>query len=262
MMEDKTVLLETTDQGVAIVTLNRPRAMNAINTDLKIELLDVMRQVSSDPKLKVVVLTGAGRAFCAGGDVKEMGGERTPVERRDTMRNYLHETLLLMHKMEKPVIAAVNGFAVGAGCNLAMAADIILASDEATFAQIFVKVGLVPDAGGFYLLPRLVGMPKAKELVFRGNKIDAREAERIGMVNAVFPAGELMDQAHAMARELAHGPTKAIGIAKTMLNQSAEMNFASALDYEAAVQAIVATTDDHREGVKAFAEKRMPKFGK
>jgi 2-(1,2-epoxy-1,2-dihydrophenyl)acetyl-CoA isomerase len=177
------------------------------------------------------------------------------------MRKYLHEALLTIYKMEKPVIAAVNGFAVGAGCNLALAADIILASEDAKFSQIFVKVGLVPDSGGFFFLPRLVGMAKAKELVFRGNTIDAREAERIGMINAVCAADELLNQAMAMATEFAQGPTRAIGIAKTMLNQSAEMTFAAALDYEAAVQAIVASTDDHREGVKAFAEKRKPKFG-
>lgn len=260
--EHKTVLLDVTDEGVATVTLNRPEAMNAINNDLKIELLEVMRQVAADPLVKSVILTGAGRAFCAGGDVKEMSGARTPVEMRDRMRKYLHEALLIIYKMEKPVIAAVNGFAVGAGCNMALACDIILASDQAKFSEIFVKVGLVPDAGGFFLLPRLVGMPKAKELVFRGNAIDAREAERIGMINAVYPADELMKQAMAMANEIANGPTRAIGIAKTMLHQSAEMNFPAALDYEAAVQAIVSSTDDHREGVRAFAEKRKPKFGR
>jgi 2-(1,2-epoxy-1,2-dihydrophenyl)acetyl-CoA isomerase len=259
--EQKAVLLDISDGGVAVVTLNRPDAMNAINNDLKIELLDAMRQVAHDSAVKAVVLTGAGRAFCAGGDVKEMGGSRAPVEMRDRMRRYLHEALLLIYKMEKPVIAAVNGFAVGAGCNLALACDIILASEQAKFSEIFVKVGLVPDAGGFFLLPRLIGMPKAKELVFRGNTIDAREAERIGMINAVHPAEDLMGQALAMANELADGPARAIGIAKTMLHQSAEMNFPAALDYEAAVQAIVASTDDHREGVKAFAEKRKPKFG-
>lgn len=260
-MQQKTVLLDLTDEGVAVVILNRPDAMNAINNDLKVEFLDVMRRIAADPDVKAVVLTGAGRAFCAGGDVKEMSGSRVPVEMRDRMRRYLHEALLLIYKMEKPVIAAVNGFAVGAGCNMALACDIILASEGAKFSEIFVKVGLVPDAGGFFLLPRLIGMPKAKELVFRGNAIDAREAERIGMINAVHPAEELMAQALAMASELANGPSKAIGIAKTMLHQSAEMNFPAALDYEAAVQAIIANTEDHREGVKAFAEKRKPKFG-
>ena len=261
MEEEKTVLLEVNGDGVATVTLNRPGAMNAINHALKVELVDVMKEVATDPQVRAVILTGKGRAFCAGGDVKEMSGNRVAFDARDRMRKYLHEALLIIYKMEKPVIAAVNGFAVGAGCNLALAADIILASEDAKFSEIFVKVGLVPDAGGFFFLPRLVGMPKAKELVFRGNTIDAREAERIGMINAVYAADELLDQAMAMATEFAQGPTRAIGIAKTMLHQSAEMTFAAALDYEAAVQAIVASTDDHREGVKAFAEKRKPKFG-
>lgn len=257
---ESTVKLEITEKGVAIIKLNRPKAMNAINDQMKVELTDIVRKVKHDQDVKAVILTGEGRAFCAGGDVKEMSGTRAPMFLRNRMRTYLHQIVIMISQMEKPVITAVNGYAVGAGCNLALSGDIILASDQAKFSEIFVQVGLIPDAGGFYFLPRLIGLHKAKELVFRGKMIDAREADRIGLVNHVYPHDELMPKALEMANELADGPTLAIGMAKTMLNQSADLDLIRALDYEAAAQAIMANTEDHQEGVKAFAEKRKPKF--
>lgn len=257
---ESTVKLEITEKGVAIIKLNRPKAMNAINDQMKVELTDIVRKVKHDQDVKAVILTGEGRAFCAGGDVKEMSGTRSPMFLRNRMRTYLHQIVIMISQMEKPVITAVNGYAVGAGCNLALSGDIILASDQAKFSEIFVQVGLIPDAGGFYFLPRLIGLHKAKELVFRGKMIDAREADRIGLVNHVYPHDELMPKALEMANELADGPTLAIGMAKTMLNQSADLDLIRALDYEAAAQAIMANTEDHQEGVKAFAEKRKPKF--
>jgi len=257
---ERMVKLEITEKGVAIVKLNRPKALNAINDQMKVELLETVRQVAQDPAVKVVVLTGEGRAFCAGGDVKEMAASNSPMYLRNRMRRYLHQIIITLHQMEKPVITAVNGYAVGAGCNLALSGDIILASDQAKFSEIFVQVGLIPDAGGFYFLPRLIGLHKAKEMIFRGKMIDAQEAERMGLVNHVYPHDELMDKALEMANELADGPTLAIGVAKTMINQIANMDLIRALDYEAAAQAIMTSTEDHREGVRAFAEKRKPKF--
>jgi 2-(1,2-epoxy-1,2-dihydrophenyl)acetyl-CoA isomerase len=257
---ESTVILEITEKGVAIIRLNRPKALNAINDQMKRELRDVVRQVAQDPAVKAVILTGEGRAFCAGGDVKEMSGSRQPMYLRNRMRSYLHQIIIMIQQMEKPVITAVNGFAVGAGCNLALSGDIILASDQAKFSEIFVQVGLVPDAGGFYFLPRLIGLHRAKELVFSGKMVDAAEADRIGLVNHVYPHEELLPKALEMANRFAEGPLLAIGMAKTMLNQSADLDLIRALDYEAAVQAVMANTEDHQEGVKAFAEKRKPKF--
>ena len=259
-MSEQVINYQLTEEGIAIVTLNRPAALNAINMEMKIELYRIMNEIAEDSHVKSVIITGEGRAFCAGGDVKEMNPTRNPIETRDRMKKYLLKTVLLITKMEKPVIMAVNGYAVGAGCNLALAGDIILASTKAVFSEIFVNVGLIPDAGGLYFLPRLVGLPKAKELIFRGSQIGAEEAERIGLVNYVVEHESLLDEAMTLAKEFANGPTKAIGVAKTMLNQSLEMDLETALDYEAMAQSVIGLTEDHKEGTRSFTEKRKPNF--
>lgn len=259
-MNESVVTYEINQDGVALVKLNRPAQLNALNSQMRVELSEIVRHIATDATVKALVITGEGRAFCAGGDIKEMSASGTPFDGRDRMREQLHKTILAIYNMEKPVIMAVNGVAVGAGCNFALCGDIILASDQAKFSEIFVKVGLVPDAAGFYFLPRLIGLPKAKELVFRGNIIDACEAERIGLINRVVEHSKLLDEAMGLASELATGPTKAIGLAKTMLNQSLELDLAKSLDYEAMAQSIVKESEDHLEGVQAFKEKRKPHF--
>lgn len=259
-MTEPTVLCEINEHGVALIKLNRAKALNALNVQLKVELWETINRVATDNHVRAVVITGEGRGFCAGGDIKEMDSNRKPFTNREKMRAHFHQTIMAIHNMEKPVIMAVNGFAVGAGFNFALSGDIILASDQAQFSQIFVQVGLIPDGGGFYFLPRLIGMPKAKELVFRGKMITAEEAEKLGLINRVVPHDQLLSEAMALANELAQGPTKAIGLAKTMLHESAEMDLQKALNYEALAQAVTVQTDDHKEGIQAFAEKRKPKF--
>lgn len=258
--EEKVVLYEQTPEGVGIVTLNRPKSLNAIVDEMRAELLELMTRLSSDRSVKAIVITGAGRAFCAGGDVKQMSSARNGFEIRDRMKGYMHNVVKLIWTMEKPVIAAVNGYAVGAGCNLALACDFVIAAETAKFNQSFVNIGLAPDTGGLYFLPQLVGLAKAKELMLRGKPIDAVEAERIGMIMKAVPGETLMDEAMALADELAAGAPRAIGLTKLMLNRSADMTLEQTLEYEVSVQASLISSDDHKEGARAFSEKRKPVF--
>lgn len=247
------------DGGVAAITLNRPQALNALNVALGRELLRAFEWVRSEPSVRAVVLTGAGRAFSAGGDLRDLQAAAGTPEGRDFVAGVGRITLA-MATLEKPVIAAVNGVAAGAGFNLALAADLILAADTAKFTQAFVRVGLLPDAGGCYFLPRAVGMAKAKELIFTGDTIDAAEAERLGLINRVVPAGELMAEAMKLARRLAAGPSRAIGMAKAVLHRGAGASLPDVIDMEATAQGLLMYTADHREGVAAFLEKREPRF--
>ena len=246
--------------GVATITLNQPQSLNALSSPIRRDLAAALAEVRDDAEVRAVIITGAGRAFCAGGDVKGMAGGRTPIEWREWLLFTDRSIIQVMLDMEKPIVAAVNGYAVGAGCNVALASDIIIAADNARFAEIFVRIGLAPDGGGAWTLPRRVGLAKAKELAFTGEIIDAAEAYRIGMVNRVVPADKLMDEARAFAQRLANGPTRAIGLCKRMLTRCVDLDFAAAMEYEAQTQAMLFQTEDHKEGVKAFMEKREPQF--
>ena len=246
--------------GVATITLNQPQSLNALSRPIRRDLAAALAEVRDDAEVRAVIITGAGRAFCAGGDVKGMAGGRTPIEWREWLLFTDRSIIQVMLDMEKPIVAAVNGYAVGAGCNVALASDIIIAADNARFAEIFVRIGLAPDGGGAWTLPRRVGLAKAKELAFTGEIIDAAEAYRIGMVNRVVPADKLMDEARAFAQRLANGPTRAIGLCKRMLTRCVDLDFAAAMEYEAQTQAMLFQTEDHKEGVKAFMEKREPQF--
>lgn len=257
-MSYETILLERTD-SVATITLNRPQARNALDMPMREEIGRALIEVRDDDEIRALIITGAGETFCSGGDIRTMTAAQTAVQGRDRMRR-LHRWLHELVALEKPVIAAVDGYAVGAGCNLALACDIILASDRAKFCESFVRVGLVPDMGGFFFLPRAVGLHKAKELVFTADMIDAAEAERIGLVNRVVPAASLMSEAMGLASRLARGATRAIGMAKVALNRSFQMDLQAMLDYEAQLQGIATSTEDHHEGVDAFLKKREPKF--
>jgi 2-(1,2-epoxy-1,2-dihydrophenyl)acetyl-CoA isomerase len=265
-MSGKAILLEKED-GVTTITLNRPDALNAIDMQLREELIAALKEVSEDEDVRAVLITGAGRAFCAGGDVKlqskRMERGEKPVETKDIIQSSrigLNTAVTLISNLEKPVIAAINGVAAGAGCSLALACDIVFASDKARFSAAFVRVGLMPDTGGTYFLPRHVGLHKAKELVFTGDLIDADEAEKIGLVNKVVPADDLMKYAGDYARRLAKGATKAIGMAKIALNRAVTVNLASALEFESYAQSICFQLEDHVEGTKAFKEKREAVF--
>lgn len=259
-MQFETLLLEKRDNHVALLTLNRPEALNALNNQMRADLLAAFNYLRDDADVRALVLTGAGRAFCAGADVKLMAEAHLgPVQVHDRMR-MLHRWLTALATMEKPTIAAVNGAAAGAGANLALACDLIVAAENARFVQAFVRVGLVPDAGGTFFLPRRVGLAKAKELMFTGEAIDAREAERIGLINRVVPADHLLDEALGWAERLAQGPTRAIGMAKELLNRSYNLSLDEVLALEGYAQAVAYATEDHREGVQAFTEKRPPRF--
>lgn len=256
-MDFKNIIYEKKN-GIVKVTLNRPEAMNALNLEIREELAQAVQMVANDSEAKVLVLTGAGRAFCAGGDVKTMVG-LTPMGMRDRLTK-LHRTLMAILNLQQPVIAMVNGYAVGAGFNLALAADMIIASENAKFCQSFVNVGLIPDFGGLYILPRLVGLARAKELVLTARMIDAAEAERMGLVNKVVPPDELEAATYEIAGKLASGPSRTLGLAKSILNRAFEYDLPTLLELEADTQGLLMQTEDTKEAIQAFVDKRQPKF--
>jgi 2-(1,2-epoxy-1,2-dihydrophenyl)acetyl-CoA isomerase len=247
-------------ERVATITLNRPDVLNATNDTLYRELSGLISSIREDDSVGSVVLTGAGRGFCAGADVKSMNPDMLPLARRKRHRWILRDVLYPLVNLEKPVIAAVNGPAAGAGFNLALACDIILASDTAMFSQIFTRLALVPDLGGLYLLTRVVGLNKAKELCFTARKIGAAEAYELGIVNRVVPAAQLLSESQALAAEIATGPSSSLAMIKNLLNKSSTSTLEQMLEYESYAQTIAYITPEHREGVMAFREKRAPKF--
>ncbi|MEE9148909.1 MAG: enoyl-CoA hydratase-related protein [Candidatus Tectomicrobia bacterium] len=256
-------ILVTQQDTVAIVTLNRPERMNTMGGTLVEDTIAVLTSFQQDQNVRAVILTGAGqRAFCAGADVQNLQNqseEATAMERR----RYVHSAqklTLAIRQLEKPVIAAVNGVAAGGGCDIALACDIRIASEQARFGEVFARIGLFPGTGGTYFLPRLVGIAKALELIWTGDVIDAQEAERIGLVSRVVPPQDLMAAAIAFAQRLAQGPPLAISLAKTAVYQGLDLDIHSAFEYAATAESITLTSEDHREGVTAFREKRSPHF--
>jgi 2-(1,2-epoxy-1,2-dihydrophenyl)acetyl-CoA isomerase len=253
-------LLVRKEDGVAIVTLNRPQALNALSPEMREGLGTLFTAFRDDDSVRAVVLTGAGRAFCAGGDVKAMAEIKPALEMKDFVRNTIHRAVLAITTLEKPVIAMVNGVAAGAGCCIALLCDLIIAAESARFGFAFVRVGLGPDWGGAYFLPRLVGPARAKELLFTGKLIDAREAERIGLINQVVPDEQLEPTVMELARKLARGATRAIGAAKILVHRSLDADLLTMMEQEASMAALLTQSEDHREGVQAFLEKREAVF--
>ena len=246
-------------EGVATVTLNRPEVYNALNDAITYELQDVFKLIARENKARVVVLTGEGKAFCSGQDLKAVAG----TEKRSFMES-LHKRynplISSMQTLPKPIICKLNGVAAGAGCSIALACDIIVASDEATLIEVFINIGLVPDSGSSYFLPRLVGRAKAFEMCSMGNRIKGKDAEELGLVNKSVPADKLDIAVKEYASYFATAPTKAIGLIKKMLNRSTKSTLEEMLDYEAYCQEIAGNTADYKEGVAAFLEKRKPNF--
>ena len=254
-----TVLIEQAD-GVATVILNRPEARNALDLTMREELEAGLVLLEADPGVRALILTGAAGHFCAGGDVKLMQAARTTAAEGEARVRLLGRAVRALARFRAPTIAMVDGVAVGAGCNLALACDLIVASDRARFGEVFARIGLIPDGGGVHSLPRRVGLARAKELVFTADIIGAAEAERIGLVNRVVPADRLQDETRALARRIAGGPPRALALAKSLLNRSLDLDLDVALDWEALGQGMMIETDDHREGLAAFFDKRPPRF--
>lgn len=256
------VLLEARHDAIATLVMNRPDRLNALDTQLVTALNDALGRISKDGSVRVVVLTGAGRAFCAGGDLALIGQVRTAGATRDLELLLASGTqaVLTMRCMPQPVIAAVNGAAAGAGMNLALAADLRIAAEEAMFGQNFAKVGLFPDFGGTYFLPQLVGPAKAAELFYTGEMIDAKTALQLGIVNQVVPATQLEAQAQSLAQKIAQGPPLAIRAVKKTLFASESEKLTLALAQEVEEQIRCYLSQDSSEGISAFFEKRPPAF--
>ena len=256
-------LIYEVKDGIATLTLNRPERLNALGGSLREDLHDAITRSAADPEVRVMIVTGSGKGFCAGGDVKAMNEAKEGRRERPFMEKIApgrDRTLLAMREAPQPIIAAVNGAAAGAGMNLALACDIRLASTAAKFSQAFVKRGLHPDWGGTYFLPRIVGTARACELIFTGEVIDAAEALRLGIVNRVLPPEELLPAAQALARAIAAGPPIAIRLAKRGIYRNAESDLRTALEYETFAQNACFETEDASEGIRAFVEKRPPVF--
>ena len=224
-------------------------------------LIAAFEKIRFDPEIRAVILTGAGTSFCAGADVDKMAGGSSGIpDARTRLQSLSHVYMRLLHALEKPVIAAVRGHAVGIGMSLALGCDILLASDTAKFGQTFRRIGLAPDGGAIWYLSRRLPMNIAKELVFTGRVIDATEAKSLGLANHVYPDADLMDRAMAIATDLAAGPTFALGLSKKLFHVASAPSMEAYLEYEAFVQPSLNQTEDHQEGVAAFREKRKPKF--
>jgi 2-(1,2-epoxy-1,2-dihydrophenyl)acetyl-CoA isomerase len=255
-------LLETIEDGIATLTFNRPERLNALSTPIMQGLLDGLPRLAGDPAVRVVVLTGAGRAFCAGGDVKDMaqGGERRSMPEATSHLRSRMEVSRILHELSKPTIAMINGPAAGAGLALALACDLRVAGASARLVTAFVRVGFSGDFGGSFFLTRLAGTAKARELYFTGRPVEADEALSLGLVNRVVPDEELATVTMELARSLANGPSVALSLMKRNLNCAESGDLAALLDLEAVHQVQTGRTEDHREAARAFVEKRTPAF--
>ena len=251
------------DDGIATITFNRPEVLNALTFAIYAQFRDLMEALRYDDAVKAVVITGAGEAFCSGGDVHEIIGELLERDVRGHLEftRMTGATVQAMRLLDKPIIAALNGMTAGAGAVIALASDLRLASEKARFALLFTRVGLTgADMGAAYLLPRIVGSGRAFELLLLGDTIDAATAERYGLLNRVVPPADLLPLAQDWARRLAHGPTQALGMTKRMINNEWNMDLVSALEAEAQAQALLLMGEDHRRFYEAFQAKEKPKF--
>lgn len=252
-------VLYQASEGVATLTLNRPDVLNAMNGDLMRELREGVERAAGDAGVRAVLITGAGRGFCAGADLAARGKDGI-TDSGTLLRERYHPIIMTLRQMPKPVVTAVNGVAAGAGMSLALAGDVVLAARSASFLQAFSKIGLVPDAGSTYFVPRYAGEMRARALAILAEKIDAEEAQRIGLVWKVHADDALQDEAGKLARHLATMPTMAYGMIKEALNQSFDNDLAAQLEVEATLQSRASRSDDCKEGVAAFMEKRKPQF--
>lgn len=258
-------LLYEQDDDVVTLTMNQPETRNALTGNFAVaEFIDACERISSDPTVKVAILTGTGSAFCSGGNVKDMqrySRDAVPtMQIRDEYRRGIQRLPLALYNLEVPTIAAVNGAAIGAGCDLACMCDIRIAAETAKFAESFIKVGIIPGDGGAWFLPRVVGMSKAAEMSFTGEAIDASEALACGLVSRVVPAGDLLNAAQRLARRIACNPGATLRLAKRLLREGQRVSLETLLELSAAFQAMAHKTPEHDEAIAAFIEKRPPRF--
>ncbi len=246
------------ENGVAWIRLNRPESMNAVNAELRAALAAAVKTAERSPEVRCVVVTGNGKAFCSGADVREFASREGAVE---AIRGEYEQILLGLRNMPKPVIAALNGVCAGIGASIAMACDLRIATPEARLVEAFVKIGLTADGGATWFLPRFLGSGRALELIFTGDPLSAEEAERLGLYNRLVPAGELEPAVRELAERLARGPAMALAAAKRSVNHAMNSSFEEALDFEFLLQGVQMQGADFREGVTAFLEKRSPRFG-
>ncbi|HEY3065559.1 MAG TPA: enoyl-CoA hydratase [Methylomirabilota bacterium] len=259
-MSDSDLLYDVAER-VATITLNRPDKLNAFTATMIDAWARALAEAQADDQVNVVVVTGSGRAFCAGGDVARMGvGEPSPLDHKNQLWEHIHRIPRTLEGMDKPVIAMVNGLAVGAGMGMCLMCDVRIAAEDARFSTGYVRVGLVPGDGDTYFLPRLIGTARALELLWTADFVEAPEALRLGIVNRVVPPGELRDATYAFARQVAEGPQVPIRMIKRLVYQSMRLDLRTHLDLVSSHMAVVRRTADHAEGVAAFKEKRPPKF--
>jgi 2-(1,2-epoxy-1,2-dihydrophenyl)acetyl-CoA isomerase len=255
----------TIEDGVGWIVLNRPEARNAMNAEMREAYLAALQQCAENPDVRAVVLTATGKGFCTGADLSGSraatgaAGPPHPGGTRDAMKPS-QRVIRALWDLEKPIVCGVNGVAAGLGAHLAYACDLVIAAEDARFIEVFVRRGIALDAGGGFLLPRTIGLHKAKELVFFGDDLSAQDAERLGLVNKVVPAAELEATVRQWAKRLAEGPTFAIGLSKRLLNRSLQADMDTLFAEEAFTQALVANSEDMREGIRSFMEKRPPAF--
>lgn len=262
-MAEETILLTEIKNGVGIITLNRPDKLNSFTDELTFRLQDALKEMEKSKDVKAIIITGSGRGFCAGQDLQSRSishEEGVRPSLGDSIRRRYNPIITKIRRMEKPIIAAVNGVAAGAGASLAFACDYRIVAEGVSFIQSFTKVGLVPDSGATFLLPRLIGVTRAFDLMLSADKLEAKEALELGAINKIVAADGLMKEATELAEKLAKGPTKAFALTKRAVNRSIFPDLEELLEYEAQLQEIAGRSDDFAEGVKAFVEKRTPAY--
>ena len=258
MSADALILFNTDEHGIATITLNRPEKYNAFTKDMINRWAELLEQCEADPAVKVIVLTGAGKAFCSGGDIgaQKDRANNDALERKDFLWRHVHKIAFTMERMDKPTIAAINGAARGAGLDMALMCDLRVMASSATLAESYINVGLIAGDGGTYYLPRLIGTARALELFWTGRAIDAAEAERIGVVNSVVPPDRLMPETYALARAIAGQPFEAVRAYKRAVYQGMSMTLSAHLDMVSSHTSILRDTPDHRARVAAFLERK------
>ncbi len=253
-------IIVSIENKVAILTLNRPEVFNSFNREMALLLQNELDACEKNPEVRAIVITGSGKAFCAGQDLKEVTSPELNPGFKKILEEHYNPIITRIRNIEKPIIGAINGVAAGAGANIALACDVIIASENASFIQAFSKIGLVPDSAGTFFLPRLIGFQKASALMMLGDKVSAEEAEKLGMVYKTVPSENFMEEVNNIASILANMPTKALGLTKRLLNNSMQNSLEEQLNLESKLQIESAQSEDYAEGVDAFVNKRKPEF--